>query len=188
MSSKTAPWKTFEEMVEIIKKEPNKYIVAITGTANMTHIPVIELAEHFDLKLRYIPYRSTAEVMKDMIAGRTHLYADSPVPLSQFDIFGLIQFAENRAENLDFPTTKEMGFERNISHWQGIIAPKGLPQEVKNKLGSVIKEIVESPEFAAALVKMNTKAESMGPEEFAAFFEQEFDAYGEVLSNFTQKK
>ena len=165
MSSKVAPWKNFEEMVEIVKKEPDKYVVAITGTANMTHIPVVELAKHFGLKLRYIPYRTTAEVMKDMITGRVHLYADSPVPLSQFDIFGLIQFAEKRAKNLDLPTTKELGFDRDISHWQGLIAPKNLPQEALDKLASVVKEVVESPEINAELVKMSPHARWDGPEQ-----------------------
>jgi tripartite-type tricarboxylate transporter receptor subunit TctC len=80
-----------------------------------------------------------------------------------------------------------MGFDRDISHWQGLIAPKGLPQEVLNKLASVVKEIVESPEFAAELIKMRTNAEWMGPEQFKAFFEKEFDMYGEVLNTLVQK-
>ncbi len=126
--------------------------------------------------------------MKDMITGRVHLYADSPVPLSQFDVYGLIQFAEKRVGNLNFPTTKEMGFDRSISHWQGLIAPKGLPQEVLDKLGSVVREIVQSPEFAAELAKMSTNAEWMGPEQFKTFFEKEFDMDGETLSTLIPKK
>jgi tripartite-type tricarboxylate transporter receptor subunit TctC len=181
MSSKHAPWQNFQEMIEMVRKEPNKYIVAITGTGNMTHLPVAILAKHFDLKLRYIPYRSTPEVMKDMITGRVHLHADNPVPLSQFDIFGLVQFADTRADNLDFPTTKEMGFDRAIYHWQGVVAPKGLPEDVKKTLVQAIKEVVQSPEFIDGMEKIATHAHWMGLAEFTRFFEEEFNSYRDVL-------
>jgi len=100
---------------------------------------------------------------------------------------GRSQFAEKRSSNLNFPTTKEMGFDSDISHWQGLIAPKGLPQEAMDKLASVVKEIVESPEFAAELDKISTSAAWMGPEQFKTFFDKEFDMYGEVLRNLVQK-
>lgn len=188
MSSTKAPWKDFNGMVEEVRKNPNKYIVAITGTGNMTHIPMIELANHFDLKFRYIPYRTTPEIMKDMITGRVHLHADNPVPLSQFDVFGLVQFADKRADNLDFPTTKEVGFDKNLSHWQGVVAPKGLPKDVADKLAGLIQEVVQSPEFAAEMKKMNTRANWMGPADFTALFQQEFDMFGKVLRDLMPAK
>jgi tripartite-type tricarboxylate transporter receptor subunit TctC len=189
MSSKKAPWKDFKEMVEIVKKEPDKHVVAITGTGNMTHIPVLELAKHFGLQFRYIPYRSTAEIMKDMLTGRVALHADNPVPLSQFDVFGLVQFTDARAENLDFPTTKEMGYDgRILSHWQGVVAPKGLPADVAERLAQVIQNVVQSPQFAAEMTKMSTSATWMGPAEFTRFFEQEYDLYGNILNELMSKK
>ena len=181
MSSKRAPWKNFEEMVETVRKEPNRHVIAITGTGNMTHIPVQELARHFGLQFRYIPYRTTPELMKDMITGRVALHADNPVPLSQFDVFGLIQFADERADNLDFPTAKEMGFDSGFSHWQGVVAPKGMPAELAEKLAQVIQEVVQSPEFATEMARINSNAYWMGAAEFTAFFENEFDIYGNVL-------
>ncbi|MCL1939674.1 MAG: tripartite tricarboxylate transporter substrate binding protein [Desulfovibrionaceae bacterium] len=187
MSSQKAPWKDFKEMVEIVKKEPDTYVVAITGTGNMTHIPVLELAKHFGLKFRYIPYRTTPEVMKDMLTGRVALYADSPVPLSQFDVFGLIQFADARADNLNFPTTKEMGYDGQFLHWQGVFAPKDLPADVTERLAQVIQEVVQSPEFAAEMSKMSSRAHWLGVDEFRRFFEKEFDMYGVVLKEIMAK-
>ncbi len=188
MSSKKAPWKNFAEMVTEVKANPNKYIVAITSTGNITHIPVVEMAEHFDLKFRYIPYRTTPEIMKDMLTGRVHLHADNPVPLSQFDINGLVQFSDARVEGLDFPTSKETGFDRMFTHWQGVIAPKGLPKDVEQKLAKAVEEIVQSPEFKEQMKKVSTRARWMGPVEFKKHFQEEFDMYGKVLKELKPKK
>ena len=188
MSSTKAPWKNFKEMVAEVAKNPNKYIVAITGTGNMTHVPMIELATRFNLKFRYIPYRTTPEIMKDMITGRVHLHADTPVPLSQFDVFGLVQFADERAGNLKFPTAREEGFDKNLSHWQGVVAPKGLPGDVADKLAGAIREVVQSPDFINEMTKMNTRANWMGPADFKALFEKEFDMYGTVLKELLPSK
>ena len=58
MTAKNAPWKNINEFIEMAKKNPNKYVVGITATGNMTHVPMLQFAEHFGLKLRFIPYRS----------------------------------------------------------------------------------------------------------------------------------
>lgn len=189
MSSRKVPWKDFREMVATVKKEPNKYVVAITGAGNMTHVPMASLAKHFGLQFRYIPYRSSPEIMKDMLTGRAHLHGDSPVPLSQFDIMGLAQFSETRMDNLkDIPTTRELGFDKAYSHWQGLVGPKGLPADVVTTLGDAIREIVTSPGFADEAAKMSTNAYWMGPGDFQALFEDEFDMYGGELRELLPKK
>ena len=127
MTAQNAPWKNINEFIEMAKKNPNKYGVGITATGNMTHVPMLQFAEHFGLKLRFIPYRSGGEIFKDIMAGRTHLHADVPASLSTFDVYGLVQFADERSENLsDIPTTKELGMDARFSHWQGVIAPRGM--------------------------------------------------------------
>ena len=188
MSSKAAPWKNFEEMVTEVRKAPNKYVVAITGTANMTHIPVVELAEKFGLQFRYIPYRSTPEIMKDMIAGRVHLHADAPAALSQFDVYGLVQYVDTPVDNLPMPTTKEIGFDKPMVHWQGIIGPKDMPKDVADKLAKAIEEVVTSKEFMEEATKISTAAYWLGPEAFQKQFEREFDDYGAALREMAGKK
>lgn len=189
MSSKKVPWKNFKEMVETVKKEPNKYVVGITSVGNMTHIPMASLAKHYDLKFRYIPYRSSPEIMKDMLTGRVHLHGDSPVSLSQFDVMGLAQFSDTRIPNLkDIPTTKELGFDKIYSHWQGLVGPKGIPADVVKVLGDVVKDVVTSPEFSQEAAKMSTNAFWMGPVDFQKLFENEFDMYGAELKELLPKK
>ena len=189
MTAKNAPWKNINEFIEMAKKNPNKYVVGITATGNMTHVPMLQFAEHFGLKLRFIPYRSGGEIFKDIMAGRTHLHADAPASLSTFDVYGLVQFADERSENLsDIPTTKELGMDARFSHWQGVIAPRGLPKDVLRTLETAISEVVNSEAFQQEALRLKTKAHWMSSEAFRKLYDEELNTYGEILKHSLPQK
>ena len=189
MTAKNAPWKNVNEFIEMAKKNPNKYVVGITATGNMTHVPMLQFAEHFGLKLRFIPYRSGGEIFKDIMAGRTHLHADAPASLSTFDVYGLVQFADERSENLsDIPTTKELGMDARFSHWQGVIAPRGLPEDVLRTLETVMSEVVNSEAFRQEALRLKTKAHWMSSEAFRRLYDEELNTYGEILKHSLPQK
>lgn len=182
MAGNNAPWKNFAEFLKMVKENPNKYVVGITGKGNMNHTPMLSLAKHFDLKLRFIPYRNAAEVFKDMMAGRTHLFADAPAALSSYDIFGMAQFAAERAANLpDIPTAKECGMDAVFSHWQGVIAPKGIPAEAFEGMEKVVKEVVTSEEFKNEAARLKTNANWMSSADFTALYYKELQDYKTIL-------
>lgn len=182
MADKSAPFSTMEEFVELAKKEPGKYVAGITGAGNMTHLPLLNLAKHYGIKLRYIPYRNGSEIFKDMMAGRTHIYADAPAALSTFNVRGLTQFAPERADNLpDIPTAREQGLDASYAHWQGIIAPKDIPAEAKQKMEKALEEIVTSPEFKAEAEKMKTRAYWMPSAQFQDLYRKELADYKAIL-------
>ena len=189
MTAKNAPWKNINEFIEMAKKNPNKYVVGITATGNMTHVPMLQFAEHFGLKLRFIPYRSGGEIFKDIMAGRTHLHADAPASLSTFDVYGLVQFADERSENLsDIPTTKELGMDARFSHWQGVIAPRGLPKDVLRTLETAMSEVVNSEAFQQEALRLKTKAHWMSSEAFRKLYDEELNTYGEILKHSLPQK
>lgn len=181
VSPKKAPWKNLEEMVEIVKAAPNKYIVGITATGNMTHLPILVLAKHYGLQLRFIPYRSTTEIMKDMAANRTHFYADSPVSLSQFDVFGLLQFSNEKAENLSMPTVQDIGLDNTFVHWQGVVAPKGIPAAEFETFSKALQEAVTSEHFKNETRKMGTNAYWLDSKDFSQMYFKEFEFYGRLI-------
>lgn len=187
MTGKNAPWKNLDEMIEEVRKNPGKYVAGITSKGNMSHLPVLGFARHFGLKLRYIPYRSTPEVMKDMAAGRLQLHADVPVALSQYDIYGLVQFSDRAVDNLPMPNAKEIGLTRNYIMWQAVIAPKGMPEAIAQTLTDAMREVVNSEEYKEKIGKLRINAWWLEPAEAQAFYEKEFAAYGEALKEALEK-
>lgn len=181
MTGNNAPWKNLDEMVEMARKEPGKYIVGISGRGNMSHVPVLALAKHYGLKFRYVTYRSTPEIMKEMAAGRLQLHADNPVALSRYDVHGLVQFSDRKVDNLAMPNSADIGLNKNFIMWQACIAPRGLPDDVLKKLVSALSEVVHSQEYADAIRKLGINPWWLGPEEAQKFYAKEYAAYGEAL-------
>lgn len=187
MTSKTAPWKNLQEMVDIVKKEPGKYIVGISGKGNMSHVPVLALAKYYGLKFRYVPYRSTPEIMKEMAADRLQFHADMPVALSRYEVYGLVQFSDKKVDNLPMPNAAEIGLNKNFIMWQAVIAPKGMPAEVTKTLVDAMRSVVNSPEYAEAVRKLSMNPWWMEPEEAQKFYASEFASYGEALKEALEK-
>lgn len=182
MADGNAPFTTMREFVELARKNPGKYVVGITGAGNMTHLPMLNLAKHYGITLRYIPYRNGSEIFKDMMAGRTHLYADAPASLSTFNSRGLIQFADRRADNLpDIPTAREEGLDASFAHWQGIVAPRGIPAEARETMEKALREVVTSPEFQAEAERMKTRASWMPGADFHSLYNKELGEYKAIL-------
>lgn len=181
MTGKNAPWKNLEEMVKIVKEAPGKYVVGISGRGNMSHVPVLALAKHYGLQFRYVTYRSTPEIMKEIAADRVQLHADNPVALSQYDVFGLIQFSDKKVDNLPMPNSKDIGLNNNFVMWQAVIAPKGLPKDVLDTLVKALDEVVHTPEYADGVRKLGINPWWLGPEDAQKFYSEEFAAYGEAL-------
>ena len=124
-----------------------------------------------------------------IMAGRTHLHADAPASLSTFDVYGLVQFADERSENLsDIPTTKELGMDARFSHWQGVIAPRGLPEDVLRTLETAMSEVVNSEAFRQEALRLKTKAHWMSSEAFRRLYDEELNTYGEILKHSLPQK
>lgn len=174
--------KDINEFIEMAKKNPNKYIVGITTTGNMTHVPMLQFAEHFDLKLCFIPYRSGGEIFEGIMMGRTHLHADAPASLSTFDMYGLMQFAGERGESLsNILTTKKLGVDARFSHWQGVIVPCGLPKDVSRTLETAVSEAVNSGAFQQKALRLKTRTHWMSSEAFRKLYDEELSTYDEIL-------
>lgn len=187
MTGKQFPWKNIDEMVAQVRKNPGKYIVGITGKGNMSHIPVLALAKYYNLKLRYVPYRSTPEIMKEIAAGRLQFHADMPVALAQYDVFGLVQFSDKKVANLNMPNSADIGLNKNFIMWQACIAPKGIPADVLKVLVDTMREVVNSPEYAEAIHRLSMNPWWLEPAEAQAFYAKEFDFYGEALKEALRK-
>ena len=66
----------------------------------------------------------------------------------------LAQFGEKRFKNYeDIPTFKELGYDVVCSSWFGLLAPKGTPVPIAEKLQILVKQVTSDPSFRELLEK-----------------------------------
>src|SRR5262249_40539327 len=106
-------------------------------------------------------------------------------PLKSGLIRGLAIATDKRVGDWpDVPTIAESGYPGfEASAWNGIVAPKGTPDDVVNKLNQAIGEALKSPAVRGKMATAGTEPAHDTPAEFAAYIKSEQQKWGTVIRN-----
>src|SRR3546814_11850215 len=82
----------------------------------------------------------------------------------------------------DRPTFKEQGYDIIMSSLRGMGAPKGLPEDVRQKLVSAVQKAANDPDFREQAKKMFVPLRYLGPDQYKAEMEANEAMFKEVRS------
>lgn len=180
------PAKTVKELVAIAKAKPGQLNYASTGNGGITHLSAELFAMRTGIKIVHIPYKGTGPGVIDTIAGNTQMMiaAVSAVigHMQNGRLRGLAVSSPKRLPALpDIPTVMEGGYKYQVNNWHGVIAPKGTPKAVIDKLNSEINKAIKDPDFARRIAQDGLEPAGGTPEEFFALLKREVFEWGEVV-------
>jgi len=127
--------KTARDLIEAARQKPGMLNVGIPGIATIPHLAMVELARDAKVEFNNVPFKGPAEEIQNVRSGHIDFAA---VPLtaasgSGLPMPGLFAAARNPALP-DVPTFKEQGYDVAPLSFGGLLAPAGLPDEIKRKL------------------------------------------------------
>ena len=179
---------TVPELIELIKSNPDKYTFASSGVGTSTHLAGELFMAKTGTKMSHVPYKSSGQVMLDVVAGHVDMAFDNIPTVAQQASAGKVKALAvtslDRAPLLpDVPPMAEFlpGFE--ATSWHGLFAPAGTPPEIVDKLSSEIQKIMHDPEMQAKFQGMGAKPIGSTPEEFAQFITVERDKWATVIKD-----
>lgn len=83
---------------------------------------------------------------------------------------------------VDTPTMEESGFPGFVMNsWVGLLAPKGTPQPIVDKLSRTIADAVQSPEVKNKLEQLGFGAVGSTPAQFQALIDKDTAMYKKVI-------
>jgi len=180
------PAKTVKDLVAIAKAKPTQLNYASTGNGGITHLSAELFAMRTGIKITHIPYKGTGPGVIDTIAGNTQMMiaAVSAVigHMQTGRLKGLAVSSPKRLPALpNIPTVMESGYNYQVNNWHGVIAPKGTPKAVIDKLNSEINKAIKEPDFAKRIAQDGLEPAGGTPEEFYALLKREVVEWGEVV-------
>jgi tripartite-type tricarboxylate transporter receptor subunit TctC len=181
------PVKDFKEFVAYAKKNPGKLNYGSAGNASAGHLAMEYLKLVTGTFITHIPYRGTGPMMTDLLANRTQLtFTGLPALLGQVRAGKLRPLAVGsgkRASVLpDVPTVAEMGFKDfETSQWYGILAPRGTPAEVVQRLHDESLKALRSSAVTERFAQDSAIASSESAAQFAAFIAAEQKTWGAIV-------
>jgi tripartite-type tricarboxylate transporter receptor subunit TctC len=86
----------------------------------------------------------------------------------------------------DVPTFAEGGVPQfDLTIWNGLVAPKGTPKAVLDKLASALSQVIDSPEFKdrveKQLASQTPSVSERGPEAFRKILEQDSERVSNLI-------
>jgi tripartite-type tricarboxylate transporter receptor subunit TctC len=188
-----APWKTFEEFVDHVKKNPNKVRASVSGLRTVPDLVAQEFNKNNDLKLRTIPFTGgSGEALLALLGNRV----EATLFTGAVGIPGQVQAGKVRVLAVfkkgvydpvpEAISTIDAGYKTTLSAQFYVMAPKGLPKEVLDKLVSASRQIINSPEYA----KFATEGYALDPQspaELNAEIIRDTETFTELLKLLDQK-
>lgn len=179
---------TVPELIELLKANPDKYTFASSGVGTSIHLAGEMLMARTGTKMSHVPYKSSGQVMMDVVAGHVDLAFDNiPTVAEQASAGNVRALAVTSLERAplmpDVPPMADFlpGFE--ATSWHGLFAPAGTPPEIVDKVSAEIQKILHDPEMQAKFEGMGAKPIGSTPEEFAQFITAEREKWAQVIKD-----
>jgi len=176
---------TVKEFVALARKKPNEIFFASSGNGSAQHLVGALFMQMAGVQLTHVPYKGSNAAMQDLLGGQVKLsFVGMPNALPNLGkLRALAVTTKKRSPDLpDVPTMDEAGvkgYEATI--WLGMLAPKGTPREIVDKLNADIRKVLADPEARKLMRKAGVEVATSTPEEFQALMERELDRWGKVV-------
>ena len=179
--------RTLEEFTALAKRRPGQLAYASAGVGSQTHLSAAYFASRADVSLLHVPYRSTSEVMSDLVTNRIQsLFAPVAFQLGQIQAGKLRVLAVTGKERLsilpDVPTVGEAAIPSfEFTTWFGFIAPAKVPPHIKALLARELKAVAEEPAVKQKLAEQGITGRVLTLTDFDAYIQSEIQRLAPVV-------
>jgi tripartite-type tricarboxylate transporter receptor subunit TctC len=183
----SVPAKTLAEFIALAKSQPGKLNYASSGPGTPYHMAAELFKSMAGVDIVHVPYRGSSGARTDILGGQVQMMFDAVTTMSEHVKAGQVRAlgtsGKSRSSVLsDVPTIAEAGvpgYESTI--WIGLIAPKGTPPAIVNRLNAEITKIVSRPEVRRDWATQGAVAMTMTPDEFGKYIAEDIVKWERIV-------
>ena len=187
VANPAVPASSLKELIAQAKAKPGKFNYASSGPGTPYHMAGELFKNMAGVYLVHIPYRGSSGARTDVIGGQVDVMFDAVTTMAEQVKSGRVKAlattGKTRSEVLpDVPTLNEAGvpgYEATI--WLGLMAPRGTPKTVIDKLNGTVTKIVGQPEVKQVWAKQGAVPMLMSPEVFDKYTRDDITKWARVI-------
>ncbi|GHC69161.1 lipoprotein [Pseudorhodoferax aquiterrae] len=182
-----SPFRSLADVVAFNKANPGKMTFASAGNGSSDHLTAELFWQQIGVKGIHVPYKGGAPAHTDLMGGQVDASFQNVNSVLQYIKGGkmraLAVTSTKRSPVLpDVPTMAEAGVANvEVTSWQAIVAPKGLPADVREKAHAAFVEALNSPKVKDQFTSIGFEMVANTPAEFAAFQQKEYAKWKTVI-------
>jgi tripartite-type tricarboxylate transporter receptor subunit TctC len=185
-----SPFKSMQDVIDYAKANPGKLSFGNSGSWSVTDLMWRWFELKADIKTRNVTFAGGGETIIALLGGHIQIsLIGPPQSLPHYRAGKLrplaIEAPIRYKEFPTIPTMKELGYNNGLEGlWKAVLAPKGTPTPIINKLATGFKKMTEHKQAIDALAKLGENFDYMGPDEFAKYWREDYAIYKDMAKMF----
>lgn len=183
------PAKSVGELIAYAKANPDKVTFASQGNGSTSHLTAMLFQKLTQTSMTHVAYKGTAPALQDIVGGTVDIFFDnlgSSLNLHESGRLRILAVCgpERTPQLAEVPTVQEAGVKDFTSvTWFALMAPKGTPSGIVEKLNQAITEILREPEVQSKFTALGVQASPMTVKSTAEFIDGERTRWGDIIKS-----
>ncbi len=181
------PYNSLAELIKAAKAKPDGMSYASSGPGTPYHMAGELFKAMAGIAVVHVPYKGSAGARTDVLGGQLEMMFDAVPTMAEHirsgKVKALATTGRQRSTVLpDLPTMAEAGlpgYEATL--WLGLMAPKGTPAAVVQRLSAEVGKITSNAEIRRAWGAQGTVPMTMTVEDFTRYLEADITKWAQVV-------
>ena len=180
-------YKTVKEIVDAAKAKPGVLTFSSGGIGGSHQLSAELFKQSAGIDMIHVPYKSGSAGLTDLMAGNVTMMFDqmySAMPSIKADKLRAIAITSKKRSPLlpNIPSFAEVGYPKvEVLNWQGLIAPKGTPKAIIDKLNAAANEALKDPQLRELMLSQGNEIGGGTPADFATLIKSESAKWSAVV-------
>lgn len=175
-------------IAQLIDKAKNtKLSYGSPGVGSQLHLAMELFKEKAGVDILHVPYRGSSQALGDLLGDHIDILSTNvPAVLSAIKGKLVVPLAMTTAQRSpllpDVPTLAESGISGiDVTSWYGMLAPQGVPNDVRDAIYTVTKTVLEQPDMQERLKAQGLTVQTEAPDAFGARIKRETEMWAKVI-------
>jgi len=181
----SVPAKNLKEFIALAKSKPGSLNFASLGSFTTQGLGAFLFNQMAGIDAVEVPYKGSAPGVTDLLAGNVqYMFNALPSMLGHVRAGKLralgVSSAKRSEEIPELPTIHETVPGYVVTTWYSLVAPRGTPKEIVDRLNREINAVLRKPEIVKQLQERGLEADTMSPEELGQHLKKEAAIWAKV--------
>jgi tripartite-type tricarboxylate transporter receptor subunit TctC len=184
-----SPVKSVRDLIAAAKQKPGELTFASSGIGGAPHLIGEFFALQTGVRMTHVPYKGGGPAIADLVGGNVSMSFASMTSSVAFIKAGrlrplAVSMKERSSLLPDVPTMSEAGGPGIIvPDWQGILAPRGTPRAIVDKLYMEVARVLRQPDVQERFAILGMDVIASSPAEFRRAISSEIARWAKVVKD-----
>lgn len=181
-----SPWKTLQEFVADLKKNPGRYNYGSSGNYGTMHVPMEMLKGSAGFSMVHIPYTGAGPAVQALLGGQVDALSTGPASvlahIRSGRVRALAHWGSKPLQSLpEIPALKAAGYPVEFAQWSALFVPAATPEPIVQRLRDAARKAAADPAVVQVITRAGSPIEYMDAPEFQRYWEADAKVMTEAV-------